>query len=239
MYLSEIPDEFDLRQYTQPARDQGQRGTCAAFTATAIKEINENRDNGLSGWLSPEFIYYHRKNKPASGMYGRNVFQIMQQIGVVPEELYPYSLDEISSPKPPRRLYREAAKYKIDNYARITSIDGLKRALLEIGPCYVMLPLYTTRPKFWLKSKDTEIAPMGHAVAAIGYTSTGFILKNSWGVDWNGDGCIEIPFDEWSSIWECWVPLTNKYAKKNVDLKPGLSVQSIRMGRRHKSCSIQ
>lgn len=203
--IKEMPDEFDLRSHTLPSRDQGPRGTCAAFTAAAIKEIQENRDNGFRGYTSPEFIYYHRVNKPASGMYGRNVFQILQKIGSVPDSDYEY-LDDESARKPSKKLYEQAALSRIANFARVITPEGLKLALLELGPCFLLLPLYRTRPEFW-RAADGEKCRKGHAVAVVGYNTTGFILKNSWGSDWNGDGCIIIPYDDWGVQWECWVSM--------------------------------
>jgi len=206
-YLSEMPEVFDLRTFARPARDQGSRGTCAAFTAATIKEIQETRDCGFEGRMSPEFIYHHRDNKPANGMYGRNVFQIMQKIGSVPEEMYPYDTNDKEIPK--AELYEFAANYRIANFARVTTIDGLKRALLEMGPCYLQLPLCKARPEFW-KCDVNETANGGHAVAAVGYNTQGFILMNSWGPKWNGDGCIIFPYSDWDLHWECWVSVDEK-----------------------------
>jgi hypothetical protein len=190
----------------QPSRDQGRRGTCAAFTGSAIKEIHE-RDEGFNEWMSPEFIYYHRENKPATGMYGRNVFQILQKIGSVPESKYPYRNDE-NAPAPDKELYETATKYRIANYAKVTTVNGLKRALLELGPCYLQLPLYSSRPHFWRANGEKSAG--GHALTVIGFNKTGFILKNSWGPTWNGDGCIIFPYNEWDLLWECWVPVDEK-----------------------------
>lgn len=206
-YLAEFPAEHDLRKYMQPSRDQGPRGTCAAFTACSIKEIHENIGDGFSEWMSPEFIYYHRDNKPASGMFGRNVFKILKKIGSVPEKHFPYQRDDYKISKPSPELYAHASKYKISSYARVNTVDGLKRALLEIGPAYLLLPLYKTRPAFWLPD-DTE-NPSGHATTVVGYTTEGFILKNSWGPFWNGDGCVIFPFSLWNLHWECWIPINN------------------------------
>lgn len=202
-YLSEFPDEFDLREFAQPVRDQVNRGTCAAFVAATIKEIQENKESGFNEWMSPEFIYHHRENKPASGMYGRNVFQILQLVGSVPEVDYPYAHDE-STPDPDPVLYMTASRYRIAGFAKVTTVDGLKRALLELGPAYIQTPLYTTRPHFWRGVGDEKWVG-GHALTAIGFNKEGFILQNSWGRDWNGDGCIVLPYEEWGSVWECWV----------------------------------
>ena len=214
-YFVLMPEEFDLRTFAQPSRNQGERGTCAAFAAATIKEIQENRDCGFDEHMSAEFVYFHRENKPASGMYGRNVLQILQRIGSVPEGAYPYydtDQDPIDLPEPSQRLYNIAAKYRIANFARVTSIDGLKRALLELGPCLMQLPLYSHRPQFW-RQKGDEINNGGHAVAVVGYNKQGFVLKNSWGSTWNGNGCVIFPYDEWGIQWECWVSVDERTEK--------------------------
>lgn len=205
-YEAVQPPEFDLRKelkFPSP-RDQGTRGTCAAMVGATIKEIQEARDCGFTDRMSPEFIYFHRDNRPSGGMYGRNVFQILQKIGSVPESIYPYRDDE-SAQKPSDELYEIANHFKIANFARVTTTSGLKKALLEIGPCYIQLPLYGTRPTFWRPTHHSDKPDGGHALTVIGYTEEGFILQNSWGADWNDDGCIVFPYDEWSVHWECWV----------------------------------
>lgn len=218
-YYSEFPEEYDLRKHAQESRDQGARGTCAAFTAAAIKEIQENIDCGLNEFMSPEFIYYHRDNKPASGMYGRNVFQILQRVGSVPESCFPYR-DAESAEKPPEELYQLAARFKIANFAQVTTEEGLKRALLECGPCYLQLPLYSKRPHFW-KQIGNEVCRGGHAVAVVGFTKEGFILKNSWGPNWNGDGHVIFPYEDWAHRWECWVAIDEKTGKLSESMKLG------------------
>lgn len=210
-YLLELPPEYHLREYEQPAREQGQRGTCAAMSGAAIIEIKYKMHNkGRTKRMSPEFIYYHRNNKPASGMFGKNVFQVLKEHGTVPEQDYPYCDADNVAPAPSKRIMQIAAKYRIEGYARISTIEGLKRALIELGPCYISLPLYETRPYFWRPGKAT---PDGHAMVVVGYNREGFILRNSWGDKWNGDGHIVFPYNEWPCHLECWTCIDNCEAK--------------------------
>lgn len=209
-YTAVFPNEHDLRRHAQPSRHQGDRGTCAAFTAASIKEIQENQDCGFNEFMSPEFIYHHRDNKPSQGMYGRNVMQILQKIGSVPESLYPYEAEDGAALQPRAKLYEIAKHYRIVNFAKVTTIDGVKRALLELGPCYLQLPLFTNRPEFWRPAYEGEKNNGGHAVTIVGYTRVGFILKNSWGPNWNGDGCIIFPYDDWPRHKECWISIDEK-----------------------------
>jgi Papain family cysteine protease len=206
-YNNELPPRFDLRKHMRPSRDQGIRGTCAAFTACAITEIHKNIGEGIDEWMSPEFIYYHRDNKPASGMYGRNVFQIMKKIGSVPEKHFPYQKSDVRVRNPSGALYICAQNYRIMSYARVKTVDGLRRALFELGPAYLLLPLYKTRPCFW--RDDGTICSGGHSTTVVGYNETGFILKNSWGPKWNGDGTVIFPYDEWDVLWECWISIND------------------------------
>jgi hypothetical protein len=225
-YYNKFPDEHEVDDWLD-ARDQSHRSTCAAFVGAKIKEIHErSRAHRITEYMSPEFIYYHRDNKPASGMYGRNVFQILQKIGCVPEAQYPYLSGE-AAPQPPEELYATAALHRIANYARVMTVDGLKRALLELGPCYLQLPLYSTRPCFWRPAEGET--PSGHALVVVGYNKEGFRLVNSWGPTWNGDGTIIFPFDEWSAHWECWAsvdkvsfdsPIYARYAGVEVARRP-------------------
>ncbi len=208
----EIPNELDLTHLIKtPIRNQHARGTCAAIAAAVIREVQYHRQNGKpSHDLSPEFVYYHRSNSPLPGMYGRNVFEILEQLGTSHEEDMPYR-DENDGPKPSKRAYRHANKYKIKNYARIETPDGLKRALFMIGPCFIVLPKYHDGKRFWKKHRGNSLrdsTAVGHAVAVLGYNKKGFILLNSWGADWNGNGLTLLPYRHWNRVWETWVAYT-------------------------------
>jgi Papain family cysteine protease len=193
-----LPDEF-------PSRAQGDRGTCAAFVACVIREIAMMRAGIEVDPLSPEFVYWHRDNKPASGMYGRAVFKIMQQYGMAPEHLYPYrDADPAIAPTP--EVYAQAVGLRISKYARVGTVEGLKLSLYEVGAAYLLLPLFDTRPEFWVANGPQRGT---HAVAVIGYNEEGFKLKNSWGEEWNGDGCVYFPFTSWHLVYECWTAMVN------------------------------
>lgn len=230
-------DYIDLRKYSKPSRHQRKRGTCAAFAAATIREIQEHII-GASAMppqvLSPEFIYFHRKNKPAEGMFGRDVLMIMRDIGLVPEEMFPY--DDVVEPmtEPGIEHYEAAASHRISNFARVTTCAGLKRAIREVGPCYLVLPLYASRPFFWRPQGKGN--PCGHSVAVVGYNHDGFILKNSWGPTWNGDGCVIFPYAEWELHWECWAPLnrgivTSSAVSLHVSLDDEISDGGVRVNK--------
>jgi len=211
-FYNELPESFSLEEYSSPTRHQGMRGTCGAFAAVKIEEIGAERKK-ITGrkckswvYLSPEFIYFHRANKPLSGMYGRDVFQVLRKYGTVTEDQYPYAQDDNETKPPAESLYKSAEEHKITGYARIKTIEGLKRAIIEIGACYIGLPMYNRTDRFWDRSCGNELS-MGHAVAAIGYTADGFIIENSWGSNWGNTGRSLFPYSDFDIIWEIWVPV--------------------------------
>lgn len=161
----------------------------------------------ISTKMSAEFLYYHRDNKPSHGMSGRNMFRILQTLGIPLEKYYP-TIDHEPDVAPTPEVYENARKYRIASFAVVRTIIGLKSAIVEFGPCYIMLPLYSTRPEFWRPAVNEN--PRRHSVAVVGYNDNGFILMNSWGPAWNGDGCIVFPYEDWPLHIECFVPVLKR-----------------------------
>lgn len=196
-----FPRSLDLRNRLQPPRNQGRRGSCAAFTAAAIKEYHETVDYGFTGYMSPEFVYFFREGKPEGGMHGRNVMKILCKKGCCYESDLSYQKEDVEYiPEP---VIERALKNRIKSYARVHTIHGLKKALYKNGPCYISFPVYKNRPEIW-RAEQGEKAHGGHAMTICGWNSKGFIIRNSWGSKWNGDGTVLYKFSEWGSHWEVW-----------------------------------
>lgn len=183
-----LPEELILS--CLPVRNQGKRGTCAAFAGAACVEKISH--------LSPEFIYYHRKNKPAHGMSGRDVFKILKERGVPLESEYPYG----SVDPPSKKICNLAKCNRVANFFRITSLEGIKRALCQLGKVYIQLLQYTSANDFWRKAYETQVPAGLHAVVIIGYNKEGFLIRNSWGKEQNE---TIFKYSEYPLIREAWV----------------------------------
>jgi len=92
------PGSLSLDHGDSPVQHQGKRETCAAFTGASIAEYHFPS----IGQLLPEFIYYHQVTP--SGMYGRNVFQILQKKGIPTEDEFRYRTEE----HPSNEVYQSA-----------------------------------------------------------------------------------------------------------------------------------
>lgn len=212
-----LPRTLDYRSDYGLIRNQMARGTCVAFAGAAIKEWQEKKDCGFSGYMSPEFIYFNRVNKDSDGMYGRDLMKILTSQGSCPEYIFPYN--PILNPKNiPKESYSIAKNYIIKGYARVNTIEGLKTALVQSGPCLLCLPVYSSiAMKFWRKRKDDSEKLGGHAVAVVGYNDKGFILRNSWGILWNLSGYITFPYEDFTIATEIWTMVDLKGSKRIDD----------------------
>src|SRR3990172_4879975 len=200
--VASLPKTLDLRPFLNSPRNQGRRGTCAAFASSAIKEYHERIESQCQEYFSPNSVYFYRLNKPAEGMYLRDAMDILLNQGIAPEFDFPYQ-GSIEPESVPRPAIDKMANYRIKEYARINAIQGLKEALLHFGPCIIAFPVYDNRPEFW-RVKSSDVRNGGHAVAVVGYNAQGFIIRNSWGSSWNGDGHVLYPYTEWGVHWEVW-----------------------------------
>ena len=206
-----------------PVKSQGSRGTCVAMTVSCMREFQESYDNPeLKGVaMSPNSLYIYRTTK-TSGMYCRSALKSLQTHGMCTDAMFPYSRTKEPT-SIPKLAVDEALNYRIKSYARVTTIEGAKKAILEFGPLLIAFPYYSNgSPQFWVKPSSVTKATGGHAVAVIGWTEKGFILRNSWGKSWNGDGHVVYPYDQWGAHWELWSTLdeSHDYIPDHIKNKP-------------------
>lgn len=198
-----FPETLDYRKDLLSVRDQRSQSSCFAFAAACVKEWQEKKDVGLDEYMSPQFIYNNRMNYNMAGMYGRDVMKILLEYGSCLERTYPYGRiepkDEIS-----QKVYDEAENYRIQSYARVNTIDGVKKALYKNGPCIISFPYFNSKSEFWKPYSPDDYRRGGHAVAIVGYNEEGFILRNSWGRSWNGNGYTIYKYSDFGLHWEIW-----------------------------------
>jgi hypothetical protein len=193
----EFPPSLDYRVDMFPIRNQGNQGSCAAMSGAAMKEWQEMKDLGITEYMSPQFIYYNREG--GEGMYMRDLMKILNKLGDCPESFHPYG----SLQKPTKDAYIIATNYIIKGYASVESIDELKTALYLHGPCILAVPVYNMTERMW-KQQQGETFLGGHALCIVGYNEEGFIIRNSWGVDWGQNGYCIFTYEDWGLQWEVW-----------------------------------
>lgn len=223
-----LPAEYSLLGYCREIRDQGHTSTCVAQSVACIREVQEYKENSSMYFsMSPLFIYSQRLNLPGDGMYGRDAMNLLCKSGICLESTFPFNEKDVDK-FPSELCFMEANDLKSKNYARITTVVGAKRAIIQNGPLLILLPAFTSNAYFWRPLYKSQQSTGGHAVVLIGWNRRGFILRNSWGKDWADHGYTIFPFKDFKIAYECWslvdettiyVPLTMRPAGRNSRFK--------------------
>lgn len=221
-----LPERVSLRENCGQIRSQGKAGFCHSFAGTALKNLQETLDWGERQYnFSP--LGLARAVKARDGIAyteGSTLLDVCKALcrdGVFDEVFYPYEKYDAESFKktgkltfPPLAVSAEEEKhipkYYCENYARVDTVEDLKRSLAEQKP--VLLGM-TCSEEIYSPTEGCIGIPLGafliggHAVLAIGYDDKkertirgrkykGFIeCQNSWGKDYGEGGFFWIPYE--------------------------------------------
>jgi C1A family cysteine protease len=200
-----IPTQYDLTHIMSPVRDQGQFPECVAFATAAVKEAEEIGE----GQMSPQFIY-NIIGQPGGGSYPRDAMKALVDFGICQEKFNPYH--PTAALPNTEEMFMAAKPNKIKAYARLTTLDEMKRCLFQNGPFIIAVGVTNN----WFSTgKDGIVLDGGDIIGYHGITFVGYDdivssvkIKNSWGEGWgqNGYGYINyemfmrVLVDAWSSI---------------------------------------
>lgn len=202
----EIPDEVDWRTqgYVTAIKNQGQCGSCWAFSSTGSLEGQTFKKTGTLPDLSEQNLVDCTKsygNEGCKGGWYENSFKyIRDNHGIDSETGYPYYARELGY-----CYYRSDYNTAEDTgFVDLPSGDenALKTAVATIGPISVAID--ATHASFMSYRSGVYIEPscgntlynLDHAVLVIGYgTENGedyWLVKNSWGTYWGDAGYIKM-----------------------------------------------
>uniref|UniRef100_M3XZ39 Cathepsin K n=4 Tax=Mustelinae TaxID=169418 RepID=M3XZ39_MUSPF len=196
---SRAPDSIDYRKkgYVTPVKNQGQCGSCWAFSSVGALEGQLKKKTGKLLNLSPQnLVDCVSENDGCGGGYMTNAFQYVQKNrGIDSEDAYPYVGQDESC------MYNPTGKAaKCKGYREIPEGNekALKRAVARVGPISVAIDASLTSFQFYSKGvyydENCNSDNLNHAVLAVGYGvqkgNKHWIIKNSWGENWGNKGYI-------------------------------------------------
>jgi C1A family cysteine protease len=215
--IIELPARVDLRDDTMPPIwDQGYLGSCTAHAIIALREYlftNHAVKPGVS--LSRLYLYYHSRDVQGwankdDGAYLRDAFKVIYHRGVSLDHHWPYNPDKVYD-EPPDQADAVAYAFRISEYRRILNIAEAKASIAEGYPVVIGMNLYSSfmsghKGRIPVPDTSKESYVGAHAMLAVGYTETHFIVRNSFGTDWGDGGYCYIPYSlfYWPYTFEMW-----------------------------------
>lgn len=192
----ELPDRIDLREsgHVSPVKNQGSCGSCWAFAGAAVMETATLRSATTELNVSEqELVSCDRNSYGCRG--GFQPFGYIVKNGIGSEMDFPYKAKDLSCKDVPP-VAKAASWANVGSPDRRPTDDEMRRAVQDFGAVWVAVAADNS----WHNPKPINTAcsngSVNHAVTIVGYEKDdagkfNFIVKNSWGSDWNGDGFIK------------------------------------------------
>jgi C1A family cysteine protease len=202
-----LPSHFDWRNvegrnYVTSVKNQGNCGSCYAFSATAVLEsriliTSHTPDTELDLSEQP-MVSCDPNNLGCEGGYLDVTFDFLKTTGTTLETCYPYTSGEsgIAGDCAGCADWQQNT-FRVTSFEDVAaSAQSIKSAIAQYGPVLTGFTVYEDFLYYQSGIYRHVTGPEkgGHAVAIVGYDDAQqcWIIKNSWGPGWGENGYFRI-----------------------------------------------
>jgi C1A family cysteine protease len=203
-----VPSSYDWRTagMVTPVRDQGNCGSCWAFSSVGVLEsVNKIKDNNTADLdLSEQIVVScDTGNEGCNGGYMDAVSDFLKASGTGLESCYPYTATNGSCSK----ACADKSAYKVTSWGYVSTVspdvESIKAALVTCGPLVTTMMVYSDFMYYrsGIYKYTSGQLEGGHAIILVGYddATQAFTVKNSWGTGWGESGYFRIAYSEIST----------------------------------------
>lgn len=208
--LVPIPTAVDLRESWWEIGNQKSSGSCVgwAIADSLIRwhfvqkgRLPKNRKLSVRYvWMAAketdEFVHRPTSFIEADGTSLKAALSIASNYGVVENSLLPFGSGKLYE-YDANTFYAVAARLRINSYYNLNrNLTYWRQWIAQNGPIAVRLDVddafFNAAGAGVLDNYVHPGYPRGHAVALVGYTEDGFIVRNSWGECWGDHGFVYV-----------------------------------------------
>ena len=219
--LNNLPDAFSIKQYAPEPGDQGNAGTCVAWSSSyaartisyCIQHLITDPAQIKSLRFSPNYVYHYVKQSTdldcSAGAKVESAMKVLTEKGdVLLSDNVPDCVPAIS-----RTLETNAINYSIKAYSALTNSFGvisrneilaIKKGISEKKPIIFSIKCYRSlfnvdQSGIWnIPANDSIVG--NHAMCIVGYDDNknggSFEVMNSWGTSWGNKGFGWISYEQ-------------------------------------------
>jgi len=174
-------------------KDQGQCGSCWAFsTIGGLEGAWEIATGSLTSMSEQQLVDCSKANAGCNGGNIESAFSYEKGVNVATESSYSYTARDGSCKT---SGYTTAVpRGGVTGYKSVGSSTSSLQSAINVGP--VSVAIEADQNSFQGYKSGTITSGCGtnldHGVTAVGYTSSYYIVKNSWGSSWGQGGYVYI-----------------------------------------------
>ncbi|CAD8179056.1 unnamed protein product [Paramecium octaurelia] len=187
------PIDWRSRGAVTPVKNQGQCGSCWAFSTTGVLEgffkVTTDELPDLSEQQLVDCSTILDYNKGCEGGAPIRALNYVKRNGITTQATYPYIAEQN------KNCLIKGGVYHISVTVSIFANEAAHQAALQEGP--ISVAVQASNWKNYKPTDDDFIFPssactgdINHAVLAVGFTSEALIIKNSWATTWGANGYI-------------------------------------------------
>lgn len=210
----------DLSSEFRPIQNQGQQGSCVAFSMTSVFEYVVKLNTNQVMDLSEAFLYYNSRKLDQGeafdptldeGTTFTSALRSLCEFGLAEETYCPYN-QSVWDAEPTKEAYENAGVRKLIKALNVDrSVKAMKSAVAE---GYPVLASFTLCKSFnpsanglismpsndeldaLINGTEEKTQHNRHGMVIVGYDDKlqAFLVRNSWGIEWGNNGYCYIPY---------------------------------------------
>ena len=196
----EFPKDFELKMVR--IKNQGVIGSCVAHAISEVIEYFNSTQLNDQTEMSTGYVYGNRTTSTHKGvgMVTRDALKVAKLYGDVPKTDFPYNVEVPRAieeyKKVSEELYEVGYPNRISAYAKLTTENAVKQALMNNGPVIMAMEWFNDmQVKNGILTTNKKQQNGGHCMVIYGWNEKGWKVQNSWGKLWGDNGCCIIPYE--------------------------------------------